>query len=241
MTRKRGNTHNRRLRNREFARDSRLRTKLRISDLEKQVSDLSAEVQRLRLIAEIVNAFDNRHPMRKIGISIFKECMELLINPEITDDEIEEFMRESTEKAGLRSETRQNALRYAFQMTVNLMIPRSVLCCLAISEAQAVTETELAMEASLGPLSAAVFHQLMTSHIDQIESVRNALEAFKSTAGEFFEQVKLTMKEVVKVKKVLKPRQLMRHLIYVISKYRYLHPELILDYGRNCTEVLNRS
>jgi hypothetical protein len=141
-------------RNRQLAKNSRLRFKSRIRDLETQIQRLSTEALRLKFQVEMNECLANQGPLTLTGIEILADVREIVGNKDVTDAEIAAFLQKTKEKV---EPIRQEEMRQAFQRTILTTIPSSLLCCMAVNAAEAQTQTQTLLQSSVGAQASAAF------------------------------------------------------------------------------------
>lgn len=111
------------LKNRQFARDSRLRCKEKIEGLERQVQELSAES--IQLHARITSARLSPHSVEvdEAKDSLLRKLESFVGKDVVPQAEIREVMEEMRDKLGIEGTIRIKTLRNVFQQTIASLVP----------------------------------------------------------------------------------------------------------------------
>ena len=86
---------------RQYAKESRLRLKTHILDLEAQAKCLASEASRLKSLVHRNEEVGFPSPLAPIGVRLLQEYREILANQQVSDEEIEEFLDDTIGKMGV--------------------------------------------------------------------------------------------------------------------------------------------
>lgn len=234
LTNKDYKRHLRVLKNRLKAKDHRLRTKAKTKLLETQVKQLSEQISQLRRTAESAKEVG----LEEAGEELRQE-LSRVVGTGAGEEGIEGLLREATEKFGPRGSVRVDWLRSAFQRTVALLVPESVLLSLALSDDR-MLEMQSLLQASLSTQQYELFITMQRESSVQRLALAKALDSFKDGAAAIWcHASRLHSMLHSEVRPLFEPKQLGRFVLWIHRHYAKLKAEEVLDYGHNSTEVLN--
>ena len=229
------------LKNRQLAKDYRVRYKARVQQLEAQVRQLSEEAAELRGLAEKAKEEHNDDQVIKVRDAFFEQISSAATNPACAEEEISALMDELADTVGPRGPVFLECLRSTFQRTVAMMVPECVLLCLALNEGQ-LPEMQSLLQASLGAEQYELFATMQKESKVQLLALAQALGNFKKTAGEIWHYTDVLHSLIrTRFRTIMQPRQCARMVMRLHKLFRHLKTEEVLNHGSNSSELLNEA
>lgn len=227
------------VKNRQLAKDYRVRYKARTQQLEAQVRQLSAEAAQLKGLAEAAKNEQTEDQVTQMRDAFFEKITAAATNPTSGEEEISALMDELADTLGPRGYVFVECLRTTFQRTVAMMVPECMLFCLALSEERMV-EMQGLLQASLSPQQYDVFLTCHRESAAQRHALAEALDNFKTVARDLWRHTDVLHSLIRnRFRSILQPRQTARAAMRVHSLFKHLKAEEVLNYGRNTSELLN--
>lgn len=231
--------HLRLLKNRLKSKDYRKRSNARTKQLEAKVRELSEQLTQLRTVAGSTKEVSLEREGEELRSELMRKFSAAVADPGSGQEDIEGLMREVTEKLGPRGSIRIEWLRSIFQRTVAMMIPEPVLLSLALSD-ENFTEMRSLLQASLSGEQFDLFLTIQRESAAQRLALAEALSGFKTSTAAISQHASCLHTMIrSKLRPLFHTKQLGRFVLWVNSQYANLKIEEVLDYGHNCTEVLN--
>ena len=226
------------LKNRQLAKDYRVRYKARVQQLEAQVRQLLEEAAELRGLAEKAKEVHSDDQVTEVRDAFFEQISSAAANPACAEEEISALMDELADTVGPRGPVFLECLRSTFQRTVAMMVPECVLFCLALSESK-LPEVQSLVQASLGTEQYELFATMQQESKVQLLALAQALGNFKEVAGEIWHYTDSLHSLIhTNFRSILQPRQTARTAMRVHRLFQHLKAEEVLNYGRNSSELL---
>jgi hypothetical protein len=202
-------------RNRESARDSRRRRKGKEQLLESRVAELSAEVTRLRMAAEITAPDYTDRTMQATAASLCYRLATALANPATPDSDIETLVGEFNSIVDSNGKNRTDSLKETFRQTMEMMIPMHVKFCLWVcrtdpSCSQSVPPKweDLVLNTSLISAQIARFREYQRKFGREKLGLVEAFQDLKKMMEKIMQHAKSLNSILVDLKPLLEPRQI---------------------------------
>lgn len=222
---------NRLIKNRAFSRAYRLRSKAHIASLECQYRLLSSELRNLR---KMTNLSSSDEIVKEQDV-YFQRLREVETGKE---DEIVEIMDELSDNLGPEGWVRVEYIRKYFQRTVSVMIPECMLLGLVLNE-EKLQEVQSLLQATLPAQTYEVLMRVLRESAAQRTALTEALDGFKHLAADILHQSNFVHTLIrTRFRPMFRPSQVATMALRLRQHFLHLKAEEVLDYGRNCTEVL---
>ena len=227
------------IKNRQLAKDYRVRYKARTQQLEAQVRQLSEEAAQLKGLAEAAKEEQSEDQVTEMRDAFFDKITAAATNPTSGDEEISALMDELADTLGPRGFVFVECLRTTFQRTVAMMVPECMLFSLAFNE-ERLGEMQSLLQASLSPQQYEMFLKVHRESAVQRLALAEALDNFKTVARDLWHHTDVLHSLIrTRFRSILQPRQTARAAMRIHSVYKHLKAEEVLNYGRNSLELLN--
>ena len=233
------------LRNRESARDSRRRKKQKVQLLESRVAELTEEVNRLRMAAEIAAPGFPDSTFTESTLYLCQKLADALANPLTPDQEIDSIVDEFQDIVGATGKSRVETLSKTFDQTMDMMIPMHVKFCLWVcgsdtscSQPGPPKWEDLTLNTSLTAEQIGKFKEYQRVFGKEKVGLREAFQNLKKMMVRIVRHAKALNSILVELRPLMQPRQTGLFALWLHKYYIDLATEKVLSYGSNSTEVL---
>lgn len=227
-----GKNHQRLSKNRLQAKSLRMRNRARLHYLESQFHCLSSEARQLRVIAAYPEMFCGTYGAEVVRL--FEKVEETVKRKDATEREIEEVLEECKEKVGVTGGVRREAVRETFRSTVDVVLPEILTACVRIGEyGDCPVETR-------SPTERQVYSSLL-SHTHSIRpQILSLIHSIHTESALISRSADIISSFIEGLRPLLSSRQMALFALWIKKYYLGLSPELVLDFGRNTSEMLEQ-